>query len=140
MFVISYCQIYTFHPDLKLGKIVIFRSLQQSTEEIDHLRHFKREHVKFFDRTTFHQLKDANTAVLSCKKLTFLAERFSVVLKFTIDTLNNWFMNRIKPIFIELDDIKKQMFLKENSIISTKTTCCVDDAEAKGKVNTGMIS
>ena len=28
MFVVSYCQIYSFHPSLKLDKIVIFRSFQ----------------------------------------------------------------------------------------------------------------
>lgn len=30
MFVISYCQIYAFHPELKLDKIVIFRSFEQN--------------------------------------------------------------------------------------------------------------
>ena len=34
MFVVSYCQIYSFHPSLNLDKIVIFRSFQQSPKEI----------------------------------------------------------------------------------------------------------
>ena len=34
MFVVRYCQIYSFHPSLNLNKIVIFRSFQQSPEEI----------------------------------------------------------------------------------------------------------
>ena len=34
MFVISHCQIYDFYPDLKLDKIVIFRSFQQAIEKI----------------------------------------------------------------------------------------------------------
>ena len=33
-FVISYCQIYAFHSDIKLDKIVIFRIFQQYAEEI----------------------------------------------------------------------------------------------------------
>ena len=34
MFVMSYCQTYSFHPSLNLDKIGIFRSFQQSPEEI----------------------------------------------------------------------------------------------------------
>ena len=81
MFTISYCQISTFHPSLNLEKIVIFRSFQQSAEEIYDLSHFKWEHVEFFDRTTFHQLKDAATAVLAHEKSTSLDEIFSVRIK-----------------------------------------------------------
>ena len=79
MFVVSYCQIHTFHPALGLGKIVIFRSFQESPEEIYDLSHFKLEHVTFF------QLKDATSAVLVGEKSTSLAELFSVELRFTID-------------------------------------------------------
>ena len=49
MFVISYSQIYAFHPDLKLNKIVIFRSFQQNTEGTYSLDHFFQEHGRFFD-------------------------------------------------------------------------------------------
>ena len=47
MFVISYCQIYAFHPDLKLNKIVIFRSFQQNAEEIYSLDHFLKNMLDF---------------------------------------------------------------------------------------------
>ena len=98
MFVVSYCQIYSFQPSLYLEKIVIFRSFQQSPEGIYDLNHFKQEHVPYFDKITFCQLKDA-TAVLAPEKSTSLTELFSVELKFTIDTLNNWFSNTIKKNF-----------------------------------------
>ena len=48
MHVISYCQIYSFHPSLNLDKIVIFRSYQQTAEQIYDLSHFKNEHTAFF--------------------------------------------------------------------------------------------
>ena len=48
MFVISYCQLYSFYPSLNLNKIVIFRSFQETTEEIYDLNHVKQEHVPFF--------------------------------------------------------------------------------------------
>ena len=88
MFVVSCCQIYSFHPSLNLGKIVIFWSFQQNAEEIYNLSHFRQEQVAFFDRTAFHQLKDAASAVLAREKSTSLAELFPIELKFTIDTLN----------------------------------------------------
>ena len=125
IFVVSYCQIYFFCPDLNLDKIVIFRSFQQKAEEIYDLSHFRYEHVPYFDKITFYQLKDATTAVLARKKSTSLAELFSVKLKFTIDTLNNWFRNTIKTKFLELSDIKKQIFIKENPTVPSKTICCV---------------
>ena len=48
-FVISYCQIHAFHPDLNLNKIVIFQSFQQTEYDIYDLNHFSEEHVKYFD-------------------------------------------------------------------------------------------
>lgn len=42
MSVIKYCQIYAFHPDLKLGKLVIFSSVQQNDEEIYSIDNFYR--------------------------------------------------------------------------------------------------
>ena len=34
MYVRSYCQIYSFHPSVGLDKILIFRSFQQTSEQI----------------------------------------------------------------------------------------------------------
>lgn len=53
MFIVSYCQVYSFHPSFNLDKIVIFQSFQQTAEEIYDLSHFKQEHVLFFNKTTF---------------------------------------------------------------------------------------
>ena len=85
----SYCQIYSFHSSLNLDTIVIFRSFQETAEEIYDLSHFKEEHVPNFTKTTFYQLKDAVSAVLARKKSTPIAQLFSVEMKFTVDTLND---------------------------------------------------
>ena len=89
MYVVCYCQIYAFHPSLNLGKIVIIRSFQQSEDEIYDLSHFRQEHVFFFDKTTFFQLKDAASGDLVHEKAPSLAELLSTELKFSIDMLNN---------------------------------------------------
>ena len=54
-----------------------------------------------------------------------LAELFSVELKFTIDTLNEWLFRTIKPDFFELDDVKKQIFMKENPVVQSETICSI---------------
>ena len=108
-----------------VDKIVILRSFQQSAEEIYDSSHFRQEHIPFFDKVTFHQLKDAATGVLAREKFTSLSELFSVELKFTIDTLTNWFKQLIISKFLELDNIKKEIFVKENPISPSKTNCFV---------------
>ena len=67
------------------------------------MSHLKREHVPDFNKTTFSQLKDAADAVLARAKSTSLAEHFSVELKLTFDTLNDWFSSISKPKFLEVD-------------------------------------
>ena len=59
IFVISYCQLCAFHPDLNLDKTVIFGSFQQTEDEIYDLSQFSQDHVKYFDKIIFQQLKDS---------------------------------------------------------------------------------
>ena len=103
MYSMSYCQIFSFISALNLDKIVIYRSFQQTPQEIYNLNHLRPEHVPFFDEVTLRQLKDAASAVLSREKFTSLAELFSVELKFSIDALKAWFNRIIKPEFFELE-------------------------------------
>lgn len=57
-------------------------------------------------------------------------------LKFTIDTLSDWFSNKIKPNFFELMTLKRT-FLEKNPIVPSETTCCIcgffPDVEDCGK-------
>ena len=125
MYVINYCQIYSFHSSLGLHKIVIFRSFQQAPIQIYNLSHSKNEYAAFFDKTTFHQLKDA-VDVVSIKhqeKSTSLAELFYVEFRFTINTLKARFGKTIKPKFFEIYYAKKQDFRKKNPVNSS--TVCV---------------
>ena len=73
IFVLSYCLVYSSHPDLKLDEMVIYKSFQQNFEEICSLDQFSREYVKFFDPVTLDQMKDAATNALVCQKSTSLS-------------------------------------------------------------------
>ena len=64
--------------------------------------------------------KNAASAVLVCDKSTFLAELFSVELKFTVNTLNDWFSNTIKLNFFELNDIRNKFSLAKIQSLAQK--------------------
>ena len=85
---------------------------------------FNWEYVIFLIDQHFFPLKDAATTLLAREKATFLAELFPVELKFTIDTLNNRFWNRIKPKFLELRDVKRKDFIEKNKL-SPETIYCI---------------
>ena len=70
-------------------------------------------------------MKDAASAVLAREKSISLAELFSVELKFTIDTLNDWFSRIIKPKFFDVEKIKKQVFFRENPMVDSETKCSI---------------
>ena len=105
---------------------MIFRSYQQTAEQIYDLSHFKNEHTAFFNKTTFYQLKDTASAVLAHEKLTSLAELFSVELNFTVDTLKDWFSRIIKPKYFEIDSAEKQKIRKDNPL-DKNSLCCLCD-------------
>ena len=77
--------------------------------------------------------------MLAREKSTSLAELFSVQLKFTVDALNQWFSKIIKPKFFQLDDIKKQIFLKENPIDQSKAICSICGFLLNVDVRVGLI-
>ena len=64
--------------------------------------------------------KNAASAVLVREKSTFLAELFSVELKFTVNTLNDWFSNTIKLNFFELNDIRNKFSLAKIQSLAQK--------------------
>ena len=70
-------------------------------------------------------MKDAATSVLAREKSISLSELFSVKLKFTINMLNKWFKSVFKSIFLELNEIQKQIFVKENPLNLSETCCCI---------------
>ena len=53
MCVMSYCQIYALHLSLGLDKVVVFRSSQQTHEQIYDLSHFKMKMLLFLIRLLF---------------------------------------------------------------------------------------
>ena len=97
MYVVSYCMIIAFHPDLNIPRLYIYRSYDQSHDDLTSLHHFdaaQRNLFNFqenFNIKTLKQLQNATLAVKNKKDNSALAEMFSIELKFTVDCLKFWF-------------------------------------------------
>ena len=69
IYVVSYCMIVAFHPDLDLPRNSIFRSYDQTPEKLTSLSHFEAlqrnffSNVELYNRVTLKQLEDAARSV-----------------------------------------------------------------------------
>ena len=118
MYVVSYCMIIVLPPDLNLPRLYIYRSYDQSDEDLTSLHHFDVVHRNFFDFSenfnlkTLKQLQNATLAVKKKKDNSAFAEVFSIELKFTVDCLKFWFQRNMKQ--IELDEYVGDEFIRNN--------------------------
>ena len=109
IFVVSYCMAVAFHPDLDLPRICIFRSYDQTHEQLTSLSLFEALEYNFFadkehyNRSTLKQL-DSAFSVQNREKNTALAEMFSIELKFTVDCLKFWFQKNRKVIELSVEE------------------------------------
>ena len=59
MYMISYCLIFAFHPKLKIDRTVVYRSLQQTQDELFDSCHLKEKILQYVNSITLDQLKDS---------------------------------------------------------------------------------
>lgn len=71
MFVVSYCLIFSFNRRLNFPKI-IYRSFDQTPDELFSLSHFSDKHKPFMDTVAASQLRDAARDVIHGTKCTSL--------------------------------------------------------------------
>ena len=140
MYLVGYCMIVAFHPELKIPRLVIFRSYDQNANVLISLTHFQALQYDFFDdpknfnKTTLKQLEDAAFSVQNREKNTALAEMFSIELNFTIDCLKFWLKKNYKILEIDID-FKTEF--KESNPITKKTTCCLCDFPLEPRAENG---
>ena len=137
MFVVSYCITVAFHPDLKIPRLYIYRSYDQTYEQLTSTTHFGTIQYNLFDdklnynQNTYRQLQDAAFAVQNKEKKTALAEMFSIELKFTVDCLKFWF-ERYRKV-LEVDRVERIIFVRDNS----KKDCCLCDFPLQSRAENG---
>ena len=75
--------------------------------------------------------------MLGREKSNSFVELFSVELKVRINTLNAWFSDTTKSKYLNLNDIRKQIFIKKNLIVPFKSVCSICgflvDVDAEGE-------
>ena len=126
MYVVSYCMVVAFHPELKIPRLVIFRSYDQNPNALISLMHFQALQYDFssdtenYNKITLKHLEDATFSVQNREKNTTLAEMFSIELKFPIDCLKFWFQKNHKILELEID-FKTEF--KQNNPLAKKTLC-----------------
>ena len=140
MFVVSYCMVVAFHPDLDLPRICIFRSYDLTHEQLTSLSHFEALQYIFFadkkhyNRTTLKQLEDAAFSVQNREKNTALAEMFSIELKFTVDCLKFWFQKNRKVIELSVEE---KAYYKQKNPKTKGTICCLCDFPLQARAKNG---
>ena len=119
MYVVSYCMVVAFHPDLKILRLVIFRSCDQNHNALTLLSHFQALEFNFFEdsenvnKTTLKQVEAAAFLGHNREKNTALAEMFSIELKFITVCLKSWFAKKHKVLDLEID--LKTEFIRKNT-------------------------
>ena len=117
MYVVSYCFVVTFHPVVNLTRLVIYRSYDQTINQLNSLVHFDIvkqdffEDEQIFNSKTLLQLKYAVLSVINRDKNTALTEMFSTELKFAADCLKFWFNKYRKVLEISPKENKKFMIM-----------------------------
>ena len=115
MYVVSYCIIVTFHPKIKIPRPCIYRSYDQTTDQLKSLSHFEAlennffSNVDLYNNTMLKQLEDAAFSMQNRERNTAMTEMFSV------EYHNN-----------QVSAEKKAAFFKENPITleSLCAICC----------------
>ena len=121
MYVVSYCIVIAFHPDLNLPCLYIYRSYD--------FFYFSET----FNLKKLKQLQNATLTVKNKKDNTALAEMFSIDLKFTVDCLKFWFQRNLKK--NELDEEQRDEFIRN----TPKKTCCICDFPIKSRAENGCF-
>ena len=127
MYVISYCIVVAFHPDLNLSHMFIYQAYDQIKSDLESMVHFSVVQKDFFNfpesynLKTLKQLQDAVLLICNRTRETALAEMFNIELKFTCDCLRKWFERNIK--LTELDEEVKHDYFQNNK----PDVCCICD-------------
>ena len=145
MYVVGYCMVVAFHPELDIPRICILRSYDQHADQLTSLSHFEVLQCNFFadkdhyNRLTLKQLEDAAFSVLHREKNTALAEMFSVELKFTVDCLKFWFNKSHKINNLELE-LEEKIAYMQSHLKKGNTLCCFCDFPIESRASNGWSS
>ena len=108
--------IVAFHPHLKLRKIIVQRSYGHTLQQLITLDYLTNYQMKFISLKPVTQLKDMAEELSrrTCKNA--LGQMFSVETALIKSTLLDWFNNKIKSQYLELNLLMKSKYQKKNPV------------------------
>ena len=124
--------IIAFHPELKLPRLVIYRSYNQNKNEISSLSHFQILITKI-KKVTLNQLENSSFSVQNKDNCNALVEMFNIELKFTVDCLKFWFKHQK---VLKLDEETKMNF-RTLSPQTNEMICTICDFPLNPRVENG---
>ena len=87
MFVVSYVIIFAFHPELRIGRVIIERSFGHSENSLTSLNYLTIDQLQYKDNKTLLQLRYCALNVATKKNKLAVPEMFSTEITFAGDCL-----------------------------------------------------
>ena len=125
LYPVSYAFVVAFHPSLNIEKTPVVRSFNHTFEQFNDVSYLSEEMLPYIDPITTRQLRDCPAAVFNKKVKYSLIEMLSCELKFVIDLLKKWQVEKYFSRYKELDLFSKQRFKRENPIDWNQTNCVI---------------
>ena len=116
MFVVSYVMIAAFHPELKLDRIIIYRSFAHTVEQLTTLDYFSREQIGFIDPYLTKMLKDMAFEFSKRRWKNSIGQMFSNESALVKKTLLKLLNQKFKQQFDKIDPFQKIRYEKQHSI------------------------
>ena len=115
IFFVSYVLIVTFHPALKLNRIIIQRSYAHSLEQLTSLNYFSKDQMKFIVVQIIRQLKDIATDVSKRKCKNTMGQMFCIECTL-VKTLLDWFNKKYRMQYLEISAFVKMQYGRNNPV------------------------
>ena len=103
MFVFSYTLIVSFHPKIKIPKIIVERSYTHPLKELTSISYLTGDQLSLADAKLISQLRDAAYEVDSRKCKNAIAKMFTIETAFVKKTLIDWFNKKFRSQYLEID-------------------------------------
>ena len=116
LYLVWYAFVVAFHLSLNTDRTSVMRSFNYTLDQLNNVGHLLNEMLSYFDSVTAGQLRDCVKAVFEKRHKFSLSEMFSCELKFVIDLLKRWLVDKDFRRYRELDFFSKQKFETESPI------------------------
>ena len=125
IYVVSYKLIVSFHPKLKIQKIIVERSYAHPLKELTTISYLTGDQLSFADSKLISQLRDAACEVDWRKCKSVIQKMFTIETAFVKKTLIDWFNKKFWSKYLEIDIRVKNQYERKKPIDWNKYNCVI---------------